>query len=200
MSEAGMLFDQEQDSVVRGGLGRFSRLPDWLVAARDPDRICEWLSKIVSEFNQGQLLLEKCEVGHIRYKEDHWTGLYHLTTRLPEETTPQTVTLEGEIFAPGVIGQGEPQVEGVFGTPSWHAVIPDLHLKLKTQKSETVLTSMTFLTDPEESRDFLMRNIRAGSSHYPDIEIQASNPKVVRYKPGSRCTVLYHLEYPETIS
>lgn len=199
MSEAGMLFDQEQDSVVWGGLGKFSRLPGWLVAARDPDRISELLSRIVPEFNQGQLLLQKCEVGHIRYKEDHWTGLYHLTTCPPGEKTPQTVTLEGVIYAPGVIARGEPQVEGAFGTPNWSAVIPELNLKLKTQESETVLTSMTFLTDPEESRHFLMRNIREGSK-YHDIEIQSSNPKVVRYKPGSRCTVLYRLEYPQTIS
>jgi Ser/Thr protein kinase RdoA (MazF antagonist) len=58
---------------------------------------------------------------------------------------------------------------------------------------------MTFLTDPEESRHFLMRNIQAGSPQYHDIDIQASNPKVVRYKPGSRCTVLYRLEYPQNI-
>jgi Ser/Thr protein kinase RdoA (MazF antagonist) len=82
----------------------------------------------------------------------------------------------------------------------WRAVIPELNLKLKTQESETVLGSLSFLTDPEESRHFLMRNIREGSPNYHDIEIQASNPKVARYKPGSRCTVLYHLEYPQVIS
>ena len=83
--------------------------------------------------------------------------------------------------------------------PGWHADIPDLNLKLKTQESETVLASLAFLTDPEESRHFLMRNIRAASSKYQDMEIQASNPKVVRYKPGSRCTVLYHLEYSQNM-
>ena len=200
MSETGMLFDEEQDSKVWDGLGRFSQLPDWLVAARDPERIGERLSQIVPEFNQGQLILQNCEVGHIRYKEDHWTGLYLVTISPPAENTPQTVTLEGAIYAPGVVPPGEPQVEGSFGKPGWQAILPDLHLKLKTQESETVLTSMTFLTDPEESRQFLMRNIQAGSPQYHDIEIQASNPKVVRYKPGSRCTVLYRLEYPQTLA
>src|SRR5262245_66024442 len=98
--------------------------------------------------------------------------------------------MEGAIYAPGVVPQGEPQVEGSFGTQGWHATIPNFNLQLKTQESETVLTSMTFLTDPEESREFLMRNIKAGSPQYHNIEIQASNAKVVRYKPGSRCTVL----------
>ena len=197
MSETEMSIDQQQDSAIWHGLGSFSRLPDWLVAARDPDRICETLSHIVPEFNQGGLLLQKCDVGHIRYKEDRWTGLYHLVTALPGEDTSQTLVLEGAIYPPGVIPQGEAQVVGTFGREGWHAVIPDLNLKLKTQESETVLGSLAFLTDPEESRHFLMRNIQANSSKYQDMEIQASNPKVVRYKPGSRCTVLYNLEFPQ---
>ena len=197
MSETGMLFDQEQGSEVQGELGKFSRLPGWLVAARDPDGLRDRLSHIVPEFNQGRLLLHSCDVGHIRYKEGHWTGLYHLVYSPPREKNSQTVILEGQIYPPGVIPQGEPEVEGTFAMEGWRAVIPDLNLKLKTQESETVLSSLSFLTDPEESRDFLMRNIRESSPKYHDIEIQASNPKVVRYKPGSRCTVLYHLEYPQ---
>jgi thiamine kinase-like enzyme len=195
MSEA--LFDQEQNSAVWDGLETFARLPDWLIAARDPDRVCDALSRIVPEFNQGRLLLQKCDVGHIRYKVDRWTGLYHLTTCLPGEETPQTVILEGAIYPPGVIPPGEAKVEEPFGTEGWNAVIPDLNLKLKTQESETVLASLSFLTDPEESRHFLMRNIQATSPKYNNLEIQASNPKVVRYKPGSRCTVLYNLEYSQ---
>jgi hypothetical protein len=197
MSETGMLSDHTQDSLAGNALRKFSRLPDWLIAARDPNRIRERLSSLVPEFAQGQLLLQKCEVGHIRYKEDHWTGLYHLTTYLPGNETPQILTLQGAIYSPGVIPQKTTQLEGRFGMKGWRATIPDLNLELKTQESETVLASLPFLTDPEESRLFLMRNIRAGSSKYQDFEIQASNPKVVRYKPGSRCTVLYQLEYPE---
>jgi len=197
MSETGMLFDQEQDSAVWNGLETFSRLPDWLIAARDPDRICDTLSHIVPEFNEGRLLLQKCDVGHIRYKTDRWTGLYHLVTSLPGDDISQTVVLEGAIYPPGVIPPGKPQVEGAIGMEGWHAVIPDLNLELKTQESEKVLGSLAFLTDPEESRHFLMRNIQAGSRKYQNIEIQASNPKVVRYKPGSRCTVLYNLEFPQ---
>lgn len=196
MSETGMSFDHMEDPLEGNGLRAFSRLPDWLIAARDPDRIRDRLSSLVAEFAQGHLLLQKCDVGHIRYKEDHWTGLYHLMTYLPGNETPQIMTLEGEIYSPGVISMETAQVEGRFGLKGWHATIPDLNLKLKTQESETILASLSFLTDPEESRLFLMRNIRAGSPKYQDIEIQASNPKVVRYKPGSRCTVLYHLEYP----
>lgn len=200
MTETGMLFDHEQDAVVWNGLGTFSRLPDWLVAARDPDRVSARLSQIVPEFIQGQLLLQKCDVGHIRFKAEHWTGLYHVTICPPGENTAQTVILEGAIYPPGILPQDGPLIEGAFGREGWRAVIPDLNLKLKSQEAETVLASLEFLTDPEESRHFLMRNIQADSPDYRDIQIQASNPKVVRYKPGSRCTVLYHLEYPQNLS
>lgn len=200
MTETGMLFDQEQDSVIWNGLRTFSQLPDWLIAARDPDRVCARLSQIVPEFKQGNLLLQKCDVGHIRFKAEHWTGLYHLTISTPGEETSQTVVLEGAIYPPGILPDEEPQVEGTFGREGWRTVIPDLNLKLKSQEAETVLASLEFLTDPEESRHFLMRNIQADSPAYRDLLIQASNPKVVRYKPGSRCTVLYHLEYPQNTS
>ena len=200
MAETGILFTQEQDSAILNGLGKFSPLPDWLVAARDPARLYDRLSHHVPEFREGRLLLQRCEVGHIRYKDDHWTGLYHLSVCLPGESTPQMVVLEGSIFPPGAIPKGEQQIEDAFGRQGWRTVIPDLNLSLKTQEAEKALASLASLTDPEESRHFLMRNIRAGSSKYHDIEIQASNPKVVRYKPGSRCTVLYQLEYPQNMS
>src|SRR5574338_31194 len=200
MSETGMLFDHKPGTEIAKGLGEFSRLPGWLVAARDPDRVSGELARLVPEFAQGQLLLQKCEVGHIRYKENHWTGLYHLTTTSSGKEDPQTYTLEGAIFPPGVISLRKPQVEGVFGMQGWYAILPDLNLKLKTQDAETILGSLAFLTDPEKSRQFLMRNIQAGSASYRDIEIHSSNPKVVRYKPGSRCTVLYNLEYSRGLS
>lgn len=199
MSDTAMSFDQAQGSSAGKGLQAFSRLPDWLVAARDPDLVCERLAQIVPEFARGEMELEKCDVGHIRYKDDHWTGLYHLTTRLPSEDAPWKITLEGSIYAPGVLPPETPHSEGRFGTPGWHVTISELNLKLKTQQAEKVLASLSFLTDPEESRIFLMRNIQAASSKYQDIEIQASNPQVVRYKPGSRCTVLYHLEYSPSL-
>src|SRR5690606_6664879 len=51
------------------------------------------------------------------------------------------------------------------------------------------------LTDPAAARDLLEESIRAASPAYRDIQLQACRPKVMRYKPGSRCTILYYLEY-----
>src|SRR6478672_6640130 len=41
-----------------------------------------------------------------------------------------------------------------------------------------------------------MSRIREASPAYKDLLIEASHPQIVRYKPGSRCTVVYHLDYP----
>jgi hypothetical protein len=42
-----------------------------------------------------------------------------------------------------------------------------------------------------------MSRIRAASPAYKDLQIEACHPKVARYKPGSRCTIVYHLDYPK---
>src|SRR5438876_9651914 len=52
------------------------------------------------------------------------------------------------------------------------------------------------LTDPEQARALLEQSIRSGSGAYADIRIAAAIPRVVRYKANSRCTILYHLDYP----
>jgi hypothetical protein len=60
-----------------------------------------------------------------------------------------------------------------------------------------VLASLDELTDPERSRQLLEKSIRLGSPRYADFRIATCTPNVVRYKPGSRCTVVYRLEYPQ---
>jgi hypothetical protein len=37
--------------------------------------------------------------------------------------------------------------------------------------------------------------LRSAAPAYRDIKLQSCHPKIVRYKPGDRCTILYHLEY-----
>jgi hypothetical protein len=86
-------------------------------------------------------------------------------------------------------------VEGAFGTDSWHAILPELNLELRALEPETELAAFAILTNPEQARQFLERSFRNGSPAYRDVRIQASNPQIVRYKPGDRCTILYHLEY-----
>jgi hypothetical protein len=97
----------------------------------------------------------------------------------------------------------EPATAGevtAFGAQGWRTYLPDLRLALQVQPEETELTMLPSLTDPDQARAFLEQSIRGGPGAYPDLRIAAATPRVVRYKPNDRCTILYHLEYPADLA
>lgn len=197
MSETNQIIGQNKSTLIWERLRPFSDLPDWLATAREPELICAALTQAIPEFRSGQLILHQCDSNYIRYKAEYWTGFYELTvSKAGESDGMSTIDLQGIIYPPGVISTHAPLVENSLGSKEWHAVIPDLNLELWTKQPEAVLSFLNLLTDPEQSRQFLMKSIRAGSPAYRDLQIQACQPKVVRYKPGSRCTIVYHLDYP----
>lgn len=196
MSETDQFIDQGLDSVIWEGLQTFREMPDWMMAARDPERICAELSRAIPEFRAGELILRECDSSNVRYKGENWSGFYELIVSKPGEASTHTISLQGVLTAPGVNSNRQLLVENSLGSKDWHAVIPDLNLELWTKQPEGVLSALELLTDPEQSRQYLMSQIRAGSPHYQDLQIEASHPKIARYKPGSRCTIVYHLDYP----
>lgn len=196
MSKTNQSIDQKQDLLIWEGLEIFRALPDWMMAARDPERICAALSQAIPEFQSGQLILMECDSSNVRYKGENWQGFYELTVSKPGETVTSTINLQGVLSAPSVHAGRPLLVENDLGSKDWHAYIPALNLELWTKEPESVLSSLELLTDPEQSREYLMSRIRAGFPAYQDLQIQASHPKVARYKPGSRCTIVYHLDYP----
>lgn len=196
MSKTDQPFAQEQDVLIWEGLQAFRELPDWMMVARDPERICAALSQAIPEFQSGQLILNECDTSNIRYKGENWRGFYALTVSKPGESTTSMINLQGVLSAPGVHAGRPRLIENALGSNDWHAYIPALNLELWSKEPESVLSSLELLTDPEQSRQYLMSRIRASSPAYQDLEIQASHPKIARYKPGSRCTIVYHLDYP----
>ena len=196
MPKTDQSFSQEQDTLIWEGLQTFRDLPEWMMAARDPDRICAALSRAIPEFLSGELILHECDSSNIRYKDENWSGFYELTVSKPDETSTSTIHLQGVLSAPDAVANRPLLVEHALGSKDWHAVIPQLNLELWTKKPEGVLSALEMLTDPEQSREYLMSRIRAGSPHYQNLQIQTSHPKIARYKPGSRCTIVYQLDYP----
>jgi hypothetical protein len=196
MSKTSQPFDQEQDILIWEGLQTFRELPDWMMIARDPERICAALSQAIPEFQSGQLTLRECDTSNIRYKGENWQGFYELTVSKPDESGTTVINLQGVFSAPDIHVGRPPLVENALGSKDWHAFIPALNLELWTKEPESVLSSLELLIDPEQSRQYLMSRIRAGSPAYQNLQIQASHPKIARYKPGSRCTIVYHLDYP----
>ena len=196
MSETDQSIGQEQDSLIWEGLQVFRKLPDWMMAARDPERICAALSQAIPEFVSGNLILRECDSSNVRYKSENWNGFYELTVSKPGEENTSMINLDGTLSAPDVNANRPLLVENALGSEEWHAYIPALNLELWTKKPEGVLSALDMLTDPEQSRQYLMDRIRAASPAYQDLQIEASHPKIVRYKPGSRCTIVYNLDYP----
>ena len=197
MSETDQSIDRQQDALMWEALRSLAELPDWMTAARDPERICAVLSQAIPEFRSGQLILHKCDTSNVRYKGENWSGFYELTVGKPGEADTSTINLLGILTAPDDNSLRPLLVENPLGSKEWHAVVPELNLELWTKKPEAVLSALEMLTDPVRSRQYLMDRIRAGSPAYQDLQIEACHPKIVRYKPGSRCTIVYHLDYPE---
>jgi len=56
------------------------------------------------------------------------------------------------------------------------------------------------LGDPEQSRELLERSIRAAAPSYDDLRIKPCTPHVLSYKPGTRGTIRYDLEYPSDLA
>lgn len=195
MAEAEQFIGQKSDALIWEGLQAFGELPNWMTVARDPERIRAVLSQVIPEFRSGQLVLFECDSNYIRYKAENWTGFYELTVSKAGETSTSKIDLQGVIYPPEVMSSRPLLVENSFGSKDWHAVIPALNLEMWTKQPEAVLSALEMLTDPEQSRQYLTDRIRAGSPTYRNLQIQSCHPLVARYKPGSRCTIVYHLEY-----
>jgi hypothetical protein len=195
MSDIGRSVHQEQNAAILTGLQQFSELPGWLASAKDHDRTRSVLSKAIPEIANGSLNLKKCKIGHMLLRGSVWQNTCILKVGDPDEPGERTIEFNGTFFQPGFLSISQPVVEGVFGAEGWHAIFPDLNLELKTLEPETELESVGLLTDPEKAREFLERSLRGASSVYRSIHIQSCKPEIIRYKPGNRCTILYHLEY-----
>lgn len=193
MATTAQLLEQTSGASIADGLRRLATLPDWLLAAADPARVSAALEREIPEFASGALSLQDCDVGRVRQKKDRWTAQYRLTV----DGAPagrQEVRLRGTIIPPG---KPEPSraAGSAFGAEGWRVYLPELRLDLEPQPPDEALPALPRLTDPAEARDLLEGSIRAGFADYADIRIQSCEPKVMRYKPGSRCTILYRLAY-----
>jgi hypothetical protein len=81
------------------------------------------------------------------------------------------------------------------GPDAWRCYLPELRLALEPEPPDRALSALPLLTDPEQARGLLEPAIRAANPAYRDLRIQRCTPRVMRYTPGSRCTILYQLDY-----
>jgi thiamine kinase-like enzyme len=200
MSDTNDLRQPDEDTVISTGLKQFSNLPDWLALIKDQHRTHQVLSRDIPEIADGRIILKKCKIGHVQYREGSWPNRCTLKYRVHGETEEKSIELNGILYPPGVIPGDHPIVEGTFGAEDWHAVLPELNLELVPLESETELVAFELLTNPEKAREFLERSLWSASPSYHNAQIKSCNPEIARYKPGDRCTILYHLEYATDMS
>lgn len=187
-----------------------------MTAAITPDAVCASLRRHVPAFAAGQLSLEQCAIKRLRYqaKQGTWRGTYLLTIAGLTPGQSQVIPLEGTLLPPSL---AEPTTD-VTQIPfritaesnarrdlideTWRCYLPDLRLALHSQRQETELAALPQLLDPKQARRLLGESMRAGgaAATYGDLQITACEPKVMRYKPGNRCTVLYQLDYEPQVS
>jgi hypothetical protein len=188
--------DRLEALAIWAGLMLLAVLPEWLSAIADPTLMAAALTSEVPEFAVGALVLRACRVDRIRLKDDRWNALYELTVAGPGADADREIRLSGTLRPPGAEQPPPASAQAPFGSTEWAAYLPDLRLALRTQPPDVDLPILPQLVDPGQARALLQGAIRAGSPRFVDITIESCTPQVMRYKPGSRCTILYRLSYP----
>jgi len=195
--------ERSAETDIADGLRKLAVLPDWLLEPLQADRIGAALQQSVPEFASGALTLRGCKIKRMLLKDasGRWVGTYNLSVEGPDGK--RQVALRGSFTPPDLrhpTNADDSATEVPFGTLAWRMALPELGLELELEPPETELAAMPRLTDPAEARALLEQGIRADSTDHADLRIEACTPEVLSYKPGSRCTLRYHLTYPAELA
>ena len=176
------------------GLWQLQDMPAWLHAIARPDHLKTVMERNITEFASGVMALEHVQARRRRLEDGVFDGIFELTIKGPDGVH-RLICLRG-VADPRRSARGYVISPGVpFGEDSWRCTVPELRLVLQTPPVDTALPALAILTDPSRARALLEDGIRRGSPAHADISIAGCTPTVTRYNPGSRCTVVYRLEY-----
>ena len=189
-----MWFETEE---VITPLDAFATLPDWLRAGMDGPRIQRSLEQAVPELTAGSLQLRSCTPQRLRAKDDQWLARYQLDIATSGGET-KDIVLVGNLYAPAVTAPAvpAPDVNAPFGEAGWACWLPDLRLLLRVEGADPALPALRDILDPSAAADLLQKVlIDAG---YGSAVVASCRPDPVRYKPGSRCTVVVGVTYADS--
>ena len=175
-----------------GKLEAFSNIPEWLSAIADLDLVARALRDSPA-FAATTLTLEEVQIARLRLKKKGWSGLYRLTVS-DQAGTRRNVTLEGTL----IVSPGRKPDESPLSERTWQGFLPSMRLMLRRLPPDEVLSELDPLTDPLQAAELLERILRKGQPVYSSLRFASCRPTVLRYKPGSRATVLFHLGYAQS--
>ena len=179
-------------SPVLDGLHRFAHLPAWLGDAVAPGALRAALVR-AAPLLAGDIVAFEAERLRLKEGASSWRATYRLVLA-GEGGEPHRLRLSGTLERPSTAGggPGDATSSGPVGAPGWQVRLPELGLSLEVGGEDAALAALPDLTEPDRARPLLEAAIRAGGTH-PGLRIERCTAEVMRYKPGSRCTVRYHL-------
>jgi hypothetical protein len=177
------------DGDVQTALDAFAELPDWLALVTAPGRVAESLRRVAPELTAPGAELSGATVDRLRAKGTEW--LVHCRVERIRDGRPSEVVLVGRLLPSGATPAAEdPAVP--FGEPGWRCYLPDLGLQLEVEVADAALPALPSLVDADSAAAFLQQVLR-DAGH--EVAVAGCTPEVVRYKPGSRCTIVYRMDY-----
>ena len=183
-------FDDTQLLPLRA----FGTLPDWLAAGMDGDQVKDSLERHVPELATRRTRLLSVTPERLRAKSDEWLARYRLTVVEPDGDQSDIVVV-GNLWSPT---SGHTPERGfddgrAFGQDGWRCWLADVRLELRVETHDPALPALEDISDPEATAQLLQEILQQRG--YRDAVIASCRPEVVRYKPGSRCTVVVTVTY-----
>jgi hypothetical protein len=125
-----------------------------------------------------------------------WSGTYELRFADGGTGAVVAVRLRGTLWPPHIgVPDTEPSTVAGFGEEGWRGTLPELGLRLETEPPEEALPAFADLTDPDRAGVLLERTLRNAGPRFADLQVRGCVPRVLSYKPGSRCVVECFMDY-----
>jgi hypothetical protein len=175
--------------------------PAWLLAATDEKRVRVALERMEPDLaSDGPWTIRTCKVKLRALDADgRWLGRVPLQLE-GRDGAVADVTLLATFLPPALRQASGNAVEGTFGKAGWHCSVPALGLELTVGGEDHALPARDLLLDPQRVRPLLESSLRSAEPEWRNLRITHCDAEVRRYKPGSRCTVLYRLEYADVMA
>jgi len=195
-----MLKNANLQTMITQGLHGLGKRPDWLTAGLQPDRVLASLTNQVPEAARGEIRFTRCEIPRLFLKklDATWFGTYTLDVERGGKA--DSLPVHATLTAPGLPPldvQALPEIG--FGETGWSVLLPDLRMTMELEPPEVALEGLEQLLDPETACPLIASSIRKGRGAYVGFQIERCTPRVLNYKPGSRCTIRYRFDFPPDV-
>ena len=165
-------------------------LPGWLQS----DSLKSAFEACIPDVASGLISLRKVRPKRLHHEAGSRAVTFKLVVESPAGARSE-VQLVG-VLRPANAADARAARAGIgIGDPDWKCAVPGLGLVLGSPPQDAALPAEPILTDAVRARVLLEAAIRSSAPGYADLRIERCKLKVARFKPGSRCTVVYRLEY-----